>query len=434
MEDGEESAKGKYKLMMGIRNSFGAEFSEMAKLRITCLIGNGFDIGLGLKTSYKDFLHSFLSNNKNLSDSKRWLIKEIKKDIDNWSDAELAFGKLNFSEQGQNVEDKFLNCMRDIYRELKVYLLEQERRLVIPDEDRRDVATSFLNYLIQVLRFDVDGVKSSEFQRLFITHNEIELNFINFNYTRTLETILDLDDDCSPRHIFFKDSKLKIEINHVLHPHGALDRDIVFGVADSSQIVDGELAKLSEIDGYLIKGKMLNRNKKEYDEANNLIGSSDIIFSFGLSYGVTDKNWWDQLAIYFFAKESLKGLGKGRMMNLFVMSPFTLGGHNIETPADKIYNFKHERERFLNGMSNLCRSTIKDDNLLMLGYGPYDNDINHKRYYCDPLRLKSIGSRFVDRYVEIDDLIDVKSENPTVQHAVDAHNAIAIKRNIGVFI
>ena len=60
---------------------------------ITHIIGNGFDINQGLKTSYKDFYRDYYLK----QDSSESVIDELKSaisgDIENWSDLELAIGK-----------------------------------------------------------------------------------------------------------------------------------------------------------------------------------------------------------------------------------------------------------------------------------------------------------------------------------------------------
>ena len=64
---------------------------------LTYMIGNGFDINLGLKTTYSDFRESYLiteSKNEQIDAFKSLIRKEIKGDPATWADAEMAFGKL----------------------------------------------------------------------------------------------------------------------------------------------------------------------------------------------------------------------------------------------------------------------------------------------------------------------------------------------------
>ena len=72
-----------------------------ARMNITFLIGNGFDLNLGLKTRYTDFLEHYLQDSSDDGDE----IKAFKEDIRQkeaqcasgeerlWANAELAFGR-----------------------------------------------------------------------------------------------------------------------------------------------------------------------------------------------------------------------------------------------------------------------------------------------------------------------------------------------------
>ena len=69
-------------------------------MNITFLLGNGFDIGLGLKTGYENFYDEYSeiqsTDNKNINSFKAMLknrnLDDRKKIID-WADFEKAFGQ-----------------------------------------------------------------------------------------------------------------------------------------------------------------------------------------------------------------------------------------------------------------------------------------------------------------------------------------------------
>ena len=68
-------------------------------MNITFLLGNGFDIGLGLETGYENFYDKYSvilpTDNKNINSFKTMLQDrnlDDKKKIIDWSDFEKAFG------------------------------------------------------------------------------------------------------------------------------------------------------------------------------------------------------------------------------------------------------------------------------------------------------------------------------------------------------
>ena len=81
------------------------------KLNITFLIGNGFDINLGMATKYSDFVQKY----KIIKDSDSELLKKFKNDISrneqNWAFAELEFGKYTDKFDGEKrTIDDFFEC------------------------------------------------------------------------------------------------------------------------------------------------------------------------------------------------------------------------------------------------------------------------------------------------------------------------------------
>ena len=82
-------------------------------MNITYLIGNGFDLNLGLHTKYSDFIEWL--NNEESSDKAS--IQELQKSIDeyckgkkdapiNWSDTEEAFGLFTYLFKGRSNGDE----------------------------------------------------------------------------------------------------------------------------------------------------------------------------------------------------------------------------------------------------------------------------------------------------------------------------------------
>lgn len=68
--------------------------------RIAFLIGNGFDLNIGLATRYDQFCKHYLKEH-----SEDFLAKSMKTDMKLWSDLELALGKVT-----EQVQAGYENC------------------------------------------------------------------------------------------------------------------------------------------------------------------------------------------------------------------------------------------------------------------------------------------------------------------------------------
>lgn len=65
-------------------------------MKITYLIGNGFDISMGLKTSYSDFYHHIKKNKDEEQIKNNCLYRNIDANVDLWKDFETAMGLYTF--------------------------------------------------------------------------------------------------------------------------------------------------------------------------------------------------------------------------------------------------------------------------------------------------------------------------------------------------
>lgn len=113
---------------------------ERVGVKITYVIGNGFDAGFGLKTTYRDFLENYYLGIKNSSPSAERLKEVIKRDIDAWSDAELAFGKIDVQKfeqaKGNVYPGAFYSAYYDFREEMPSILRGCEDKVVdVVDED-----------------------------------------------------------------------------------------------------------------------------------------------------------------------------------------------------------------------------------------------------------------------------------------------------------
>lgn len=150
------------------------------------IIGNGFDLAHGLKTSYQDF-KMWLQNNQNSAFVHRIesLYPEIVNHDGEWNDIERALGI--FDMEHVTAFDKYFtdcNCREDV---------------------NNDAGANIKNVVVvlhHLLRAWIESINLDNVKAIFqIEENSV---FVNFNYTETLE------------HVY------EIERTKVFHIHGSI--------------------------------------------------------------------------------------------------------------------------------------------------------------------------------------------------------------------
>lgn len=189
----------------------------MPQNRTINVIGNGYDLSLKLKTSYKDFKEYLSQEEKgkeviNLIDEFLSLCDIKPEDIKNWSDFEYYLSLIN------DIDDKNHN----IYYKLSLHNENQAEEKSKETEILTNKAKGYINNLIDSIKY----VKSSfkgwiktinkriEDDPYFNSNVDFYENeyFLTFNYTNTLE--------------IFK----KIPTSNILYIHGNADsKDLILG-------------------------------------------------------------------------------------------------------------------------------------------------------------------------------------------------------------
>lgn len=251
---------------------------------ITFLIGNGFDLNVGLNTKYTDFYEYYTANRNNE------LSKEIVKNIEAWSDLESALGGYT-----EKIKDKevFWKCEKDLEECLLEYLENQMKRIDLTDKQkRRDIGFKMRYSLTDFYKKFPDKIRSHIEKTLSDESKRIEYSFITFNYTDTLEQCLEAAADQCMDESWSEIGKT------VLHIHGTTkSRDIVLGVNDESQIADKEFRNNSLHRQRFIKEEIIEHaGNRDKERACEIIDGSSIICIFGMSIGTTDKTWWQYIA------------------------------------------------------------------------------------------------------------------------------------------
>lgn len=263
--------------------------------RVTFLIGNGFDINLGLNTKYKEFYPFYFDQCHTHK-----LANEIQKDYEKWADLEIGLGKYTKKVSVSEMDD-FLEEEEQLELMLTEYLEKECQRVKIEDPALKEkIAIQMQDYLMNFYK----GLNTEQriyIRKLFTTTREpIHYSFINFNYTNTLEKILEVTKEVVTGN--FGTHKSDTGVNYAnsiglhIHIHGTTSEEMVVGVNDETQIANKELCKSNLFKELLLKpeaNKRYGQNKTA--TAKRIIDESIIIGIFGMSIGETDKMWWEYL-------------------------------------------------------------------------------------------------------------------------------------------
>ena len=261
-------------------------------MNITYIIGNGFDVNLGLKTRYQDF-YDYYQNQPSPSEEVKQLKANIDRNKENWADLELALGEYtsNFKDSNSAIE-----VLVDLCDHLTEYLKLQS--LLIPQSNEK-IKEEMLRCLANPNEFflptDKERIESYYYHRL-PAHGKITI--LSLNYTPSIERILDYKDN-QPISIDSNDSWLGYgaEVHRILHPHHTLDDIILVGLNDESQIANQTLCNNEAFKENFIKpacNKMLSSGNE--NQCSDVINNSDLFVVFGSSLGATDKLWWQKIA------------------------------------------------------------------------------------------------------------------------------------------
>ena len=222
------------------------------------IVGNGFDLSMGFKTSYGDFMKSSYFPHEETSSLCSYLHKQYEENM-GWIDIEnelseysrmLTTKKLNAKKYNTILD---IDSLREEYDELKsslkCYLQEETKRAFGPSPD---------NPAKRV----IDQLPANS-------------KIISFNYKSIIERMT-RDRFCTSK-------------GNLLHIHGSLAPydDIVFGVEDS--------AKLSKEHVFLYKAHSRHLKVQEFSDWLN---SAERIIFYGYSLGDTDRQYFEK----FFRK------------------------------------------------------------------------------------------------------------------------------------
>lgn len=270
-------------------------------MNITFLIGNGFDINLGLNTRYTDFYPYYLSHKHD-----DMIFQAVEKNYDCWADLELALGQFLSNVTPDQVSE-FLNSKAILESDLADHLRLEEQRIDVSSET---VQKNFQKNITEFYNEFSSNDKNEFFAWKKTINGGIFYQFVSFNYTKALDNIVKSvrcikqfgsHDALSNGITKTYDDKL----GSVVHLHGTLSSELILGLDNVKQIDNSELQASRELTDYIIKktvNEALGEGKTE--SARQLIYASNYVCVYGMSLGDTDLMWWRCLADWLNEKSS----------------------------------------------------------------------------------------------------------------------------------
>lgn len=278
-------------------------------MNITFLIGNGFDINLGLKTRYTDFYPYYLSQRHD-----DIISNAIANHYDRWADLELALGQM-LREVSTTQISEFLDSKAILEGNLADYLREEQKRIDVTSATTQDELKKNLTCFY--------GEFSTKDQNAFLNWQRsvaenIFYQFISFNYTNVLDDIIaplkkvkQFSTHSTSGHVY------NDLIGNIVHIHGTLFSDLILGLDNEQQIENPQLQKAPELTNYVIKSAINEAlGEEKINQAKKIISASNYVCVYGMSLGDTDYMWWKYLLSWLNANS-------GRRLVLYVYEEAT---------------------------------------------------------------------------------------------------------------
>lgn len=349
-------------------------------MHVTYLIGNGFDLGIGLRTSYNDFLRHYCYGGEvpvMTSPAVSALKKNIWEDkFAAWSDAEMAFAGLDFSQivgVQSGREEAIEGLVTSFVDSMVEYLHHEENKMVcLSGQEKRLCGIVRTQMLTSVNSGLLDVSRTRRPEPVLYPNTDIEVDAINFNYTSSFDYFysnLSIGSVTSDYIGLNVAQEAHVTFNPPIHVHGTLsDRNALFGVSAVDQIKDGVARSLAETTGLLIKERLdLYGQEGKYGLATQCLEASDVIVAFGLSFGASDKYWWRLLCDLLIQKPALK----------IVIMPFSSGASKLTSFGEIRIHNHFWRRKFLESTWNEKSAAEQDqisrvlNRVLVNSYGPY---------------------------------------------------------------
>lgn len=263
-------------------------------LSVAVMVGNGFDLSAGLKTSTTRFIDFFSKNHASDDGPVGRLARCIEKEgAREWADFEKKIGEYtsNLEADEEDAVEAALDCKEAIDVDLAAFIASEDKRAT--DEFIEANSES----VMVSLAYWYPALQPLERQRIFEHYSAdfaLNVSIVTFNYTTLLPRLFNAFG--TNGHATPDDSRgvSSIRLIHLVQAHGALGREPICGVNDVSQIGSDALSKNEDIASTFVKGEIQKLFGSVDDRrAEDIILGANILIIFGLSLGETDIRWWE---------------------------------------------------------------------------------------------------------------------------------------------
>lgn len=254
---------------------------------ITFIIGNGFDINLGMKTRYSDVYDGYIvtpSDNDNIAAFKHDLQNDKHRNYKLWSDFEM--GMAEYAKSFESELD-FVECIRDFKAFMVKHLLNEEEKIIRRWRNDERYLRTYSSFLEKSVRNCSNNLTPNAKRRIddAMRLHPVRYSFITLNYTSVLDYFIEYYNKklYDPNQVF--------SFANSIHLHGRLKEDVVLGVDNEAQLsnqfeltVRGRRAFLKPLINH-------DYDQGRVDEAKKVIANSDVICVYGMSFGLSDLSW-----------------------------------------------------------------------------------------------------------------------------------------------
>lgn len=261
---------------------------------MTVMVGNGFDLSAGLKTSTTRFMDFFSKNHASDEGPVGRLAGCIEKEgAREWADFEKKLGEYtsNLEVYEEKAVEAALDCKEAIDVDLAAFIASEDKKA----SDEFIEANS--ESVMSSLAYWYSALQPLERQQIlghYSTDFGLNVSIVTFNYTTLLPRLFNafgVNGHAVPEDSLGVSS---VQLIRLVQAHGALGREPICGVNDVSQIGSDALSKNEDIVSTFVKGEIQKLFGSVDDRrAEDYILGSNILIIFGLSLGETDIRWWE---------------------------------------------------------------------------------------------------------------------------------------------